>query len=73
MKLSIYTKIGIGLIVLSAILFVIAASLFTFRGNVTPFIRTLSEITFISWLPTFVIGGFILAFRLVNRLIKKDN
>ena len=73
MKLSIYTKIGIGFVVFSMILFVIAVSLFTFQGNVTPFIIKVSELTFISWLPILLIGVFILTFRLVKRLTKTED
>jgi hypothetical protein len=48
MKLSIYSKIGIGFVVLGAIVFFIAASLFTYQGNVAPFIKKTSEITFLA-------------------------
>ena len=73
MKLSIYTKIGIGFVVLGMILFLIAVSMFTFQGNITPFIMKVSELTFIGWIPVSLIGVFILLFRLVKRYIKTED
>jgi hypothetical protein len=73
MKLSIYSKIGIGLIVLATISFVLALSMFTYRGEVSPFIRKFAEITLVIWTPVFFIGGFILVFRLIRRLLTTED
>ncbi len=73
MKLSIYSKIGISFVVLSAFVFFIAVSLFTYQGNVTPFIKKTSEITFLVWIPLLLIGSFILLYRFINRIIKLKN
>jgi hypothetical protein len=70
MKLSIYSKIGIGFVVLGAIVFFIAASLFTYQGNVTPFIKKTSEITFLAWIPLLFVGSLILLYRFINRIVK---
>lgn len=53
----IYQKLGIGMILVSVIMFFVGASLFTYRGgNLNPIISHIGMYSFLFWLPTLIIG-----------------
>lgn len=58
--MMIYKKIlisGIVLIILSVIMFFVAASLITYRGNsLHPVITRIGEISLVFWLPALILG-----------------
>ena len=59
--MNLLLKIALGLIGMSAIMFVFAASLFTYSGEkLHPIISTMGMYSFMLWLPFFLLGGLLL-------------
>ncbi len=59
--MNLLLKIALGLIGISAIMFVLAASLFTYSGeSLHPIISTRGMYSFMLWLPVFLFGGLLL-------------
>lgn len=54
--MTIYRRIGLGIIGLGVIMFFIGASMFTYRGNIYPVVSKIGEYSFIFWLPTIILG-----------------
>jgi len=72
MKISIYSKIGILLIILGTMTFLFAIYYFTFQGKVTTFFKTSGEISFVAWVPITLIGCFILAYRMIINWVNQN-
>ena len=53
-----YTKIGVSLLFSSFLMWLIVVSQFTSVSKFGPFLSHLGEISFIAFIPTFVIGLF---------------
>jgi len=49
-------KIGIALIILGVILFIVGASVFSYRGEINPIVSGIGEYSFIAWLPIVILG-----------------
>lgn len=58
--MTIYRKIGLGIISLGVIMFFIGASMFTYSGNINPIVSKIGEYSFIFWLPTIILGTIII-------------
>lgn len=72
--MNIYSKIGVGFIVLGLVMFLVAISLFTYQGeNLPPIIIKMGGVSFIFWFPIFILGLLILVFGRVLSLILKKN
>ena len=73
-KISIYSKIGLFFLVIGALLFIMAVSLFTYQGEtrIPKYIRQIGEFSMILWLPFSLIGTFIIGFRIINNEVKKE-
>jgi multisubunit Na+/H+ antiporter MnhC subunit len=59
--MTIYRKIGLGIIGLGVIMFFVGASMFTYRGNINPIVSKIGEYSFIFWLPTIILGTIVVA------------
>lgn len=49
-------KLGIGISILAAFMFIIGASVFTYRGNINPVVSKIGMFSFMLWLPTIIVG-----------------
>ncbi|MCK3685813.1 hypothetical protein [Maribellus sp. YY47] len=54
-------KIGIGLSILGALMFLTAASLFTYRGSINPIVSKIGMYSFMLWLPAIILGVILIA------------
>ena len=57
--MTIYRKIGLGIIGLGVIMFFVGASMFTYRGNINPIVSKIGMYSFLFWLPTIILGTII--------------
>ena len=64
--MTIIRKFGIGFILTGITMFFIMGSMFSYMGDISPTIKLIGEISFILWLPSIVLGLFLL-------LKKKNN
>ncbi|KFF17336.1 hypothetical protein B0A62_09730 [Flavobacterium hydatis] len=58
--MSIYKKIGIGFIINGIIMFLITGALFSYMGTLNPLIKLIGEISFICWVPSIILGIFMI-------------
>jgi hypothetical protein len=63
-------KLSISILVLGIIMFFIGIDTFTYQGNISKLYSKIGMISFISWLPTIIIG-IIMTIVSVNRKEKK--
>jgi|WetSurMetagenome_2_1015567.scaffolds.fasta_scaffold1468110_1 hypothetical protein len=49
-------KLGIVVIILGVLMFILAASTFSYTGNINPWLSKIGMISFVIWLPTLLIG-----------------
>lgn len=54
--MNIYRKLGIGLVLLGAVMAITGVHFFAYRGNITPFESKLGELSFTFWLPIIIVG-----------------
>ena len=59
--MTIYRKIGLGIIGLGVTMFFVGASMFTYRGNINPIVSKIGMYSFLFWLPTIILGTIIVA------------
>ena len=57
--MTIYRKIGLGIIGLGVIMFFVGASMFTYRGDINPIVSKIGMYSFLFWLPTIILGTII--------------
>ncbi|MCE4566368.1 hypothetical protein INQ51_18755 [Maribellus sp. CM-23] len=54
-------KLGIAISILAALMFIIGASVFTYRGNINPVVSKIGMFSFMLWLPTIIVGVILVA------------
>lgn len=54
--MTIVRKFGIGMVIMGGLMFFLAASVFTYRGNINPIVSNTGMYSFVLWLPTIIMG-----------------
>jgi hypothetical protein len=54
-------KTGCGVVILGVIMFLVGASLFSYRGRPFPGMMAIGEISFTFWLPVIALGAILMA------------
>ena len=67
--MTIYRKIGLLLIILGVIIFLFAASTFSYSGEINPFISKIGMYSFVFWLPTIALGIILVLIKIGKRKI----
>jgi len=69
--MTILRKIGLGIIVLGVIMFLIGASMFTYRGGINPFISKVGLFSFVFWLPAIILGSITIILETIVLSVRK--
>ena len=70
-ELKIVVKIGLGIIIVGVIMFCVAASMFSYRGDTNPMLNNIGMFSMISWLPTIGLGIVIVILGTILTAINK--